>query len=264
MSKLFRDKDDLIAELRLLVHEDSGRKKRSDRGTQHKYPSTNKKIDKMTIYKRVKARMIVKSQKAIEEGYQPIMPEFDENGFYTLIPESSIVKGGNFKQSIDGRVINHTVRKSVIQKKIDLEKYRFEAWQELALQESTKNDIVTPSPDLNGILLYRYGLNPQKIKEILEKRQITWYNLFQEIYFVEKPEEWTYLQWREHYSRCPNEALDDDLRFNLEFKPGTKEFHPEWEYNVYKKKLLLAKELEEEKERRAKQYISNMKFKGGK
>lgn len=249
-----KSKEDLLKELSTMIHIDSNRKRRSDAGQKHK-TTKDEPINqtKMAIYNRVKARIINKDNS--------LLRGFDENGFYLLIPAAYNTVASNYKQEYKGRQLQHTVSRKCVQKEIDLEEYRFNAWKELAIQSFTKDNIVEPNSDLRGILFVRYNLPLNKINDIIVKRQITNAELFSEIYFVEVQDipYWDYDTWRKHYECCPKMLLPEDFKFRLDALPGTPEFMPEWQYHKDKIDQQQKIDAEQERERKSNQFISNLR-----
>ena len=255
------NREDLLKELSTMIDLDTMRKHRSDAGVKRgQRTSLTQEQTKMAIYNRLKSRITSRARKEALEGNTLLLYEFDENGFYIVIPETYTTKAVDYKQNYQGREIDHTVRRIRTQKMIDLEKYRFEAWQELACDPSTRDTVIEPSPDIRGILLHRYGLNPKVASEKIKKRQLTWSQWFEEVYFINQYEAplWTYNKWREHYDCCPPQLLPEDFRFSLAHKPGTPEHHPEWAWYKEKKDRAALNLEEEEKKRRKEQFIANM------
>lgn len=268
-------KNKLLRELSNYVDIKTGRKVRADKGSKRKAYVYNKsdlrgrkgstnKQSKSAIFHRVLARLKNKDKQRIANGETERMIGYDDNGFFLVIAEAYLTKGDKYQQTYQGRVLQHNVKRVRVQKEIDMELYRFEAFQELATTLETKYSIVRPSPELNQLLISRYSITPEQIRLSLSKRQLTYYELFQELYFVDEPELWSYETWREHYDRCPKEPFDESFRFNLNYKPGTPEFHPEFAYYVNKRDQLTLLEKEQERERRAQQFVSNIKRKGSK
>ena len=150
-----------------------------------------------------------------------------------------------------------------MQKAIDLEKYRFEAWQEMATLHP--NEIVKPFKDLRQLLYHRYNFvgTLEEVDRAIENREVDWLTLFCEMYFV-KPQDvsiWDYETWREYYNLCPVGQLPDDFEFILGCKPGSEYCHPEWEYVATRKAQQEKNQEETEKQRKSEQYISNMRRK---
>lgn len=268
-------KNKLLRELSNYVDIKNGRKVRADKGsTREAYVydksdsrggrGSTTKQSKSAIFHRVLARLKNRDEQRIANGETERMIGYDDNGFFLAIAEAYLTKGDKYQQTYQGRILHHNVKRVRVQKEIDMELYRFEMFQELATTLETKFSIVRPSPELNQLLITRYSITPEQIRLSLSKRQLTYYELFQELYFVDEPELWPYETWREHYDRCPKEPFDESFRFNLNYKPGTPEFHPEFEYYVNKRDQLTLLEKEQERERRAQQFVSNIKRKGSK
>jgi len=253
---------ELLAELAGYVHLDSGRKRRTDAGTAHNVAAVyGRSNQKMATYNRIKSRILNRDRTLRSEenaNMSKLTVEVDCNGFYLPIPEIVKSKSTYYKQTYKGRQIVHTVARVKDQRYIDLEKYRFEAWQYQAL--NYPDQIVTPNPDLRGFLFYRYGFTTEQSNTAIINRQVTWQDLFEEIYFVRRRDIgiFDYETWRDYYDCCPEGQLDEDFRFIYGVRPGTSEFHPEWEYKS-KKLTAQAEQAEEDKARqRSAQYIANM------
>lgn len=247
------NKDDLLQQLADLGYDPvSGRKSRSDKGQRRSNYCQTKEMTKMHTYHRVLARLRNKDNDEVS-----LLSGFDENGFWLPIPESSTTKAVDYKQNANGRTIQHTLRKVIVQKYIDIEKYRFEAYQEMA---QTKPDEPVPlGPDERGLLIHRYGLTMKQINESWREEQITYYDWFCELYFVDSPDCWTYEQWKEYYECCPKEQLPEDFKFIPGYKPGSPECHPEWADYVNKKESYKEMEQQAEAERKSAQYVLNMR-----
>lgn len=258
------EKLELLKELSTLVHP-SGRKKRTDIGKSHiKQSDKQMQQTKMAIYNRVRAKLAARNERLLSDNPNNnlLSKEFDVNGFYVSIPAIYETRAYNYQQLVDGRKINHTTHRVRTQKEVDLEAYRYEAWRELALSPSTKNQIVTPNADLRGILFHRYALTPEDANRIITNRALKWPELFEEIYFVRADEIqfWDYDTWRTHYDCIPvDTVLDEDFRFDYYNKPGSPNFHPEWAYYVEKQALSATLTADQEKQRKGEQFIANMK-----
>ena len=123
--------------------------------------------------------------------------------------------------------IEHTTRRQRVQKAVDLEHYRFDAWKEMAMDHP--DEIVKPNDDLRGMLFHRYGFTTEQSNQAIENRQVPWLTLFCETYFIrlEDAGKWDYETWRDYYDSCPTQALPDDFEFIYGVRPGTEYFHPE-------------------------------------
>lgn len=272
MERTDKEKNALLRQLSALVHP-NGRKKRTDKGQSHNYPSNRSspqtpRVDKgvqreqqtpLSIYQRVKARMYNKDQEAINNGEQPLLRGFDENGYYIVIPASYQTEAKNYTQVHEGRQIAHTVRRVCTQKEIDLERYRFEAWQWLATRLSTMNQPADCLSELMSYLSHRYGILGNEAKELIAKRQITWFELFCEFYYLNPNDAvmWDYDTWQNMYKYCPCETLPEDFTFSLTLRPGTPEFHPEWAYHAEKISQREQEDIEAEKLKRKLQFINH-------
>lgn len=272
-----KTKQELLAEAQLLAQRNglnpsTGRKVRSDKGKKRldkdARPNLYKRdkssptatASKMDIYKRVLGKVLKKDQTRIANNEVPFFAGYDHHGYYIVIEPQYVTEAQHYEQTHKGRKIVHELRRKCIQKRLDLEQHRFEAWQEMATNHETRDTVVPVCPELRVMLYERYGLTPQEANFAIEKRQITWYLLFQEFYFVEEQDigTWDYKLWREHYDRVPKELLPEDFRFSLKYKPGTPEFHPEWAYRVAKLEALTQEAREQEKERKRSQFLTNL------
>lgn len=247
-----KTKQQLLQELATYVHLDSGRKIRTDKNKTH----SNFVQTKLAIYNRLKNKL--SNRKAREENLL-LEFEFDENGFYLPIPEEYTTKAIDYKQTVkDNRIINHSTRRIRTQLGIDLEEYRFNAWQEIAMNRPY--EIVPPNQDLNGILFVRYGIPPEEAEHLTLKRRPIWLEIFSETYHI-KPLEvprWSYKEWSKYYSYVPTQFLDDDFVFEYGKLPGTAEFHPEWAYKKQEVETRTAEERQQEEQRKAQQFITNL------
>lgn len=172
-------------------------------------------------YKMVLAKMLKKARD------NEFLITYDENGYYHLIPE--IRKGGNY-----------------VQHKVDLEEYRFNAWQELATKSGYKRKRVPlPNRDLNSWALNCAGMTPEKALEHFKKKNFTYRSLFCEFYhIIEKEIElWTYEEWRKYYDRVPGIELNSRFKFVYGVLPGTEHCHKEWLSSI------VEKEKDEEREK---------------
>lgn len=248
-------KEQLLREVSKYVHLDSGRKRRTDKNQPHQQFTQTK----MALYNRIKNKL---SNRRVKENNLLLSFEFDENGFYLPIPEMFETKAIKYKQEVDGRTIDHNIRRVRTQKYIDLEQYRFEAWQELALTQPASN--IPPNQDLNGILFVRYNMTPEESELATIKRKPTWEEIFCEVYHIKPTEifKWSYEDWRKYYEIVPKQLLDDDFVFEYGKVPGTEAFHPEWNYKLKEIEQREVDEKEQEEKRKSEQYIINLR-KGG-
>lgn len=259
-------KAQLLKQLEELGYHKSGRKQRSDKGQPRGEIAKAEKrepLNKMAIYQRVKNRMYNKDMKMkANVGYGTFL-DMDENSFYLSIPARYRNEGKYYVQTYQGRKIEHTVRKVMIQKEVDLEKYRFEAYKEQAILNEEQPVPEKYWPELRQMLIIRYGMTGEEATQALCKRQITWGDLFCEFYFLDKENFWLwdYERWKMDYSFVPAQQLPEDFVFNYEASPGTDEFHPEWAYKVKEKQEQEQIDKQQEEQRKATQFIWNMKSK---
>ena len=262
-----KTKEELLEELKTLIDPLSGRKRRSDKGKRRHAYNSPMYQSKMHIYNKVRARVGNRDsqlKKETDVSSSLLSIEYDENGFYLPVPEAYKTISCYYKQDYHGRAIEHTTRRVRTQKGIDLERYRFEAWQQIATE--TPDKIVEPSPDIRNLLYNRYGLTGslEEIDEVIDNRQVSWLTFFCEMYFIrlEDARKWDYETWREYYELCPVGQLPDDFEFIYGVKPGTEYFHPEWAYIANRKAAEEERERNQEAQRKSEQFISNIR--GGK
>lgn len=250
------------------IDPDTGRKIRADKGKERKkkYKERENKnttnADPMNVYKRVLGRVRAKDEALVQEGQTPRMRGFDENGLFIVIPASYETRGCEYKQQIVGRVIDHTVRRVCVQKEIDLEKYRFNALQSMAFSDKA-NEPVTQLEHVRIMLRERYHLIEREINACLQRRKITWFELFCELYYLDPMEAslWDYETWLSHYKITPAETLPDDFVFHIKTPPGTPEFMPEWQYRREKLERQQEEAVQAERERKRSQFLTNMGIK---
>lgn len=258
-----KTREDLLNELSSYLHE-SGRKRRSDKGRPHRtvFEPYNRVNQKMATYNRLKAQLANRDKKLRAESNQGttiLSKEFDCNGFYLPIPESYATRSTLYKQEYHGRQIVHTTARVRVQKYIDMEKYRFEAFQYHAL--TYPEQIVEPSDDIRGILFARYGFTTEQSNEAIKNRGITWLEWFEELYYIPHADisKYDYDTWKSYYSCIPaGTALDDDFRFIYGVLPGSEDFHPEWSSYVEEQQEIAKDEEQQEKERQKAQFVANM------
>lgn len=270
-----KSKQELLAEAKLLAQRNglnpiTGRKVRSDKGKKRLDPETKpnlykrslqtKKLSKLAIYNQVLGKVKAKDQTRIANNEAPFFEGYDANGFYIVIPAQYTTEAAHYEQHYKGRKINHDTRRKCIQKKLDLERHRFEAWQEMATNHETRDHVVPICPELRVMLDQRFGILGKEADQAILRRQITWYELFQEFYFVEAEDvsTWDYDLWRDHYVCCPRETLPEEFRFRLKERPGSPTFHPEWAYRVLKLAQQSEQEREQERERKRAQFLTNL------
>ena len=253
------------------IDPDTGRKIRSDKGQPRgKVLNPDDKrlgpSSKMDTFHRVMTRLRRYDEKRASKGEQTILGQFDENGYFCIIPETFEKVGGVYQQRIEGRVIVHSIRKVRTQKELDLEKYRFEGFQEWAFSEHANEPAEL---DYHGkiairmMLKCRYCINDKTADECMEKRKITWFELFCELYYLDPMEAslWDYETWLSHYKIAPAETLPDDFVFHIKTPPGTPEFMPEWQYRREKLERQQEEAVQAERERKRSQFLTNMGIK---
>lgn len=259
-------KAQLLRQLESMGYHSSGRKQRSDigkpRGKINRIKSQDiDKKSKLAIYQKVKSQMYNKDQKLQAETGYGLFLDMDENSFYLSIPARYSNKGHIYVQVYQGRRIEHTVRRVRLQKEVDLEKYRFEAYKEQALLNGTQAVPEKYWPELRQMLIVRYNMTGDEATLALQKRQITWEDLFCEFYFLSHHNFWLwdYERWKFDYSRVPCRQLPEDFCFYYEASPGSEDFHPEWAYKAKERDEQEKEEREQEQQRKANQFIYNMK-----
>lgn len=250
----------LLQQLENMGYHSDGRKVRSDKGKPQGAKPRNSKASKLSIYMRVKARMFNRDTYLQANDTYGTMLEIDENSFYIVIPARYKNSDTPYIQVHDGRRIEHTVRRVRTQKEIDLEKYRFEAYQEQAILNPTN---IVPSeywPELRQMLNIRYGFTGNEATEALTHRQINWFQLFVEFYFLQPKQfaQWTYERWRKHYSNIPVQQLPEDFEFDYYNAPGTEFFHPEWAWKAKEREQQELESQQQEQKRKREQFLQNM------
>ena len=250
--------------LALGIDPDTGRKIRSDKGKERKpykprQPKESTNSSAMNTYKRVLGRIKARDQELVRNGEVPLLRGFDENGYFLVIPAAYATKACDYKQLHQGRVISHSVRRVCTQKEIDLEKYRFAALQEMAFSDQA-NEPVTQLEHVRIMLRERYHLIEREIDACLQRRKITWFELFCELYYLDPMEAslWDYETWLSHYRIAPKETLPDDFVFRIKTPPGTPEFMPEWQYRREKLERQQEEAVQAERERKRAQFLTNM------
>lgn len=261
------NRDELLKELNTIMHP-SGRKRRKDKGKTHTYPESRSQPSKsredkgqirqpygplspLSLYERVRSKLI-----SLHKDL-----EIDENGYYVPVPAVYKTKAYDYKQKVQGREIQHTVKRVCVQNRIDLEKYRFEAWQFMALTKPFNQ--VTCTPEIRAMLLTRYDITLEEANRAIDARKIAWFDLFNEFYHIspDTTELWDYESWYAMYKYCPGLVLPDDFIFSLTYRPGSPEFYPEWSHHTDK---LLEQEIEAidaEKLRKKLQFINHWRYK---
>jgi len=212
------------------------RKERSDKGVEHNYPTERQSSrlprtdlnqrhsyvistenDKIRMYRSLRNRLLS----------QGVEPELDDNGYYIVIDEQYDAHYGNFAN-------NSNVKYTRSSREHDIERYRFEAWQLLAI--TSPNNLAYEDERLhNDLVKWAYhctGMTRDEIDDYFNKRNLTIVQLFCEFYHVsiEDITIWTYDEWREYYECTPRLELDRDFTFIYGMRPGTSQFHPEWSY----------------------------------
>lgn len=216
------------------------RNARADKGKKHNYPSTRKSTEpsKLSVYKSVKNKLIS----------QGVDISLDNNGYYIVTDNEYKPEYGQYENN---RMVKY-VRKA---RGHDIEKYRFEAWQELAMKEPHSkvwNDERFKS-DLLKWAIHCSGMSKEDIEQYYEKKNMSISQLFTNFYHINESDIflWTYPLWREYYECTPKDELDEEFKFILGIKPGTVQCHPEWAYVTIQKELDKLEEKENEKDKRS-------------
>lgn len=256
-------KNKLLNELQQLGYHSDGRKQRSDKGKsrgQIAKPEETSPKSKLSIYMRVKQRMFNRDQALRTNGGSGILLEMDENSFYLSIPAKYVTKGEKYVQVSNGRRIEHSVKRVRVQKEVDLEHYRFDAYKEQALLHGSEAVQEKYWPEIRQMLNIRYGFTGDEATAALKKRQITWEQLFCEFYFLSIDDywEWDYAHWQRDYSYVPTQQLPEDFVFDFNNYPGSEKFHPEWSYKAEERIKQEQEEKEQEQKRKSEQFIMNM------
>lgn len=234
------------------MEEKKPRKQRSDKGVPRApYKSRGSKKDLLNVYYMVLGKI---KRKAMRENISLVRR--DQNFYYIPIESTYEKEYGSFKQSLvdEGvkREINHTVKYTRTQKPVDLEKYRFEAYQDKAMSSP---DLMIPLPniDMTGWLIELYGHTIKSAMATLSECKFTWKEFFCLFYHIKESEydKWTYELWREHYERCPYTVFEDDFKFRIDAKPGSPDFMPEYAYKAQEVEEAKEKEAEDKKAIRA-------------
>ena len=248
------NKEELLTKLAQLgINPNSGRKHRSDKG-QIRGPNSHPRSDKgmrraisfgkttnpLSQYLSLKTKLLNRPA-TLSGPDKDYIVQVDQN--YIFIP---LVKH-NSQKYIAHSVVNHARRIARTVKHIagyttDLEKYRFNALQHLALDpESSANH--------QSAFAIEYQLtntdNP--------------FDLFCCLYHI-APEDvikWTYEKWQSHYRIVSDMLLTLDFVFDINHQPGSTEFMPELEdvaANVLTEQRLAIALTKEYKDTRAKVY----------
>ena len=256
-------REELLAQASEYVDLETGRKHRTDKGVARgAYGRRTKDESAMSIYNRVKARLMNKDQNERRDGSY-LLEGFDANGLYLPIPAAYMTIAKDYKQEYQGRAIEHTIRRVRTQKAIDLEEYRFNALQEYATDIHKRDLLIDITPDVRGLLMNRgfAFTNDEMVKHFIANNHITYKEWFCFVYYISLCDVniWTYNKWREHYKCCGGLPLDGDFLFSPYSKPGTDEWHPE--FKIYKDKVDRNEKAEraDETTRKSVQFIANMR-----
>lgn len=259
------EREELLKELSTLIHP-SGRKRRTDKGKKHEYPESRSapsksREDKGTVRGAYGPQLPTQIYDRMKQKFASHQLEVDDNGYYIVIPAEYKTVATDYKQKYKGREIQHTTKRVCVQNELDLEKYRFEAWQFMSMNQP--NEPATCIPEIRAMLLTRYGVTLEEANKAIEQRQITWFDLFCEFYHIgpETRTLWDYDSWRTMYNYCPRELLPDDFVFSLTYRPGSPEFYPEWAYHADELIKQEQESIEAEKERRKLQFANHWRRK---
>ena len=185
---------------------------RSDKGSR-RFSSLGKTTNPVAQYLSLKTRLL--NRPADSDGpYKDYIVQTDQNNIFIPLVKHSSQKYVEYSVVSRSRKIARTV-KHIAGYTTDLEKYRFNALQYLALNPSFKIDD-------KSIFKMEYQLtntdNP--------------FDLFCCLYHI-APEDvlgWTYEKWLSHYRIVADTELTEDFVFNPEYMPGSPEFMPELWY----------------------------------
>ncbi len=219
-----KSKQELLKELEGLGVLSNGRKSRSDKG-KTRGPNSKVRSDKGThriatygvqkspraIYAALRARLLNR-----EITYNSLVIEQDINSIFMPAIKEDQVREGYYSVVIHGVKKERTI-KHIKGYSVDLERYRFEALQDLAAP--------TQFTEEDGQLFKQ---------EIFLTRATTYLDLFCRLYHVREEDylRWTYKHWKEDYLIVCDELLDNEFTFNLEHHPGSSEFMPEYASKV--------------------------------
>ena len=152
----------------------NGRKSRSDKGKSRKPYLIESNKSFVWKYKMVLSKI---HRKDVDNT----LITFDENGYYIDIDEQRVPEFGQF--------VNKSTIRSVKYKRtqvfVSLERYRFEAYQELALKYPDKF-IPLPNSDLTRWALECGHLSVEQSKEYFQKKEYTYSTFFSEFYHVRR------------------------------------------------------------------------------
>ena len=201
------------------VRSDKGTKRgpnstiRSDKG----YKRPTKERSKITVYLALKGRIL--NSTVYDETQPDYCLRIDENMLFIPMIKHNTVKQQNYTIVSKGLAKQRTC-KHIQGYEIDLESYRFEALQELAL--NFPNELIAES-QYNikfaaevSQLVNLYG------SDIVNKATITWWDLFCLLYHIlgEDVAKWTYQQWHQQYEIAQtyyNQTYGDDVPLSSDF-----------------------------------------------
>lgn len=223
------NKIDLIIKAQELLEKQgrlpNGRKSRSDKGKSRRPYLVE--CNKSFVWK---YQMVL--SKIRRKDTDNTLISFDENGYYVDIDEQRVPEFGQF--------VNKSIIRSVKYKRtqvgISLERYRFEAYQELATKYPDKV-IPLPNADLTRWALECGHLSPEEANLFFVKKRYTYKTFFSEFYHV-LPEEipfYTYVLWRNKYDKVPG-GIELDSDFTFKISESVEETHPEWSWYIEDKK----------------------------
>lgn len=216
-------------------------KTRSDKG-KRRISTNGVSKSKLAVYKSVRNKLL--NRENVPDSYKV---ETDINGYYLLMVKDNSVINIYHQVTYHGQTINRNV-KHVKGYTIDLEKYRFEALQELALTIGKYS--IDKIPNIRQTFKNEY----EQVKEILPPliEFCTILDLFCAFYHINEEDAilWTYEKWLADYRIVADDILDLGFKFKITERPGTESFLPEYKDSVYLKELQCRESL-----KHSKQYI---------
>lgn len=194
-------------------------KVRSDKGEPRFYRQSQ--LVETSKYARVKSRLL---NEEVDLSLYEQQLSVDKNGIFNkVIKKSQHIQEARSYVSKGLKVNRNSYH--IAGSTIDLEEYRFNSLQELALYNPYISDKLSK--------LYSYELRVTGAEN--------WLELYCRLYHISPVDmfAWTYEHWRHDYDIVKDDTLIDDFVFNIEHSPGTKEFLPDYltELNAYREEL---------------------------
>lgn len=251
-------KEELLQQLSILQS-----KPRADKGKHHKYVFAQTDV---SVYHRIISRLLHRSNLQVQNGDIPVLPDTDDNGYYIPVDKRVIPSNRTYIQHYQGREIVHSITQKIIQKPLDLERYRFNALRELATGSETKHLPLKPDADVYNLLQLRYSLSRAQFNSLSTGNNLPsnmeWFATVYHISIYDVST-WDYDTWRTYYSCCPVGKLDNEFVFSRAYKPGTPEFMPEWAWYTSKQDKQSEQDKQDEITRKKNQFIANSHVKKG-